>query len=346
MKKFYSEITDEFLNDFNALVNESDRILITSHFSPDDDSISSVMSLFIYLTENLKLQNVDTLYTGSKSDRWDYFPYYKNIQFVEDIADNISEYDLVIFVDGGKWDRFSNKEKPNKFPKTICIDHHLQDDSEFDLHLLLKDAPATAVIIYKLYYENLTELDEDICKSLLLGILGDTGGFRYLKPTQSETLLIGERLVREGKINIDEFQTNYNVLAQKVFLAVQELMKNTEINKIGEWPAAMTSYLSMEYVNSHGLNVNDVKEAAGFFTAYLRIIEGVQWGYVITPRGDGYFSVSFRSSPQSVNVRLIAEQMNGGGHDNAAGAKFETNDVNDVINHIAKWLEENEPTYE
>lgn len=345
MKKFYSEITDEFLNDFNALVNESDRILITSHFSPDDDSISSVMSLFIHLTENLKLQNVDILYTGSKSDRWDYFPSYKNIQFVEDIADYISEYDLAIFVDGNKWSRFSHKNIPEDFPNSVCIDHHSTQNSDFDLHLSIKDSPATALLIYKLFFNNIKNLTKEICEVILLGIIGDTGGFKYIDNKQTETFIISERLIREGEINVNEFQTFYNLISPKIFSAYQRLIENCSIQKVADWPNCMVTFLSKRYVDENMLTSNEIKEASNLMTEQLLLVENVKWGFVVTPR-ENISSISFRAQPNSVNVRLIAEQMNGGGHDQTAGAKFDSDDVELVVDKIKKWLEENEPTYE
>lgn len=342
--KHITGITDQFKDELIKRIDKAKRIAISSHVSPDDDSISSVLAVYYYLTEIKDKDNVHIIYTGKKTDKWEYFKNFDQIVFVEDLAEYVNDLDLLILLDGSNWERFSNKPKPeNLSGKIVCIDHHPFPKDLFNLHLVAIQYPAASEIVYRLLFEQEKNLSKEICEILLLGIIGDTGNFRYLKPEQSDTLLIANRLIDEGNIYIDDLKTQYESMSEKVYKTLSELMKNSEVVEIENWPKVMTATLGKEYIEEHVLEENDIKEAAGIFTSYLRAIEGVLWGFVITYRLDGGSHLSFRSSPGSVNVNILATVFNGGGHVRASGGKIDDSDVNNAKEKIFQWMRENKP---
>ena len=184
----------------------------------------------------------------------------------------------------------------------------------------------------------------------LLGILGDTGNFAYLKPHQSKTLLIAKRLIEIGKIEIQEFQSRYRTLSDRVFTLIQELIKNTRYHQINNWPNFQTSYLDRQFRKSGDYIDSEVSEASHIYMAhYLRVIKDHPWGFVVTPKDNGDCGMSLRSLPNGVSVRDIVEKMGiGGGHDRAAGSTFKKKDtdtvkVKDCMKQVMEWMKKNKP---
>lgn len=344
--KHFNEITNEFKSDLFKRIDQAESIVISSHISPDDDSISSVLAIYYYLTEIKGKNKVNIIYTGTQINNWEYFLNFDQIVFVEDLAAHVKDIDLLILVDGSGWGRFSREKMPeNLHGKVVCLDHHPNPEDLFDLHLVATQYPAAAEIVYRIFFEN-EKLNKDICETLLLGITGDTGNFRYLKSDQADTILIAHKLVSEGEVYLDDLKTKYENMEEKVFKALAEYMKNSEILEIDGWPKFMVTHVDQDYVSEHDLDDNQVKEASASFTQYLRYIKGVTWGFILTPRSDGATHISFRSSPGSVNVNKIATAFGGGGHVRASGGKVENQNVVSAKAAIIEWMKSNPPVLE
>jgi phosphoesterase RecJ-like protein len=345
--KFYSEPNDEFVSQFKSKTLDAKSIVIASHIAPDEDSISSVLATHYYLTEVLKIDRnkVRILYTWEKVDNWNYFKRFSEIEFVDDIYKHIEGDDLVIFTDGSGWKRFSRIDDVRTLQNYVmCIDHHPTPEDKFNLHLVGTQYSSTAEIIYKLFFEN-EKLDKEICEIILMGILGDTGNFRFVKPDQAGVFIVAERLVREGKIIVESLQSKYQSISIPVYKTLQELMKNSRIEKVNNWPEFLVAYVTPEFIKENNLTDAQLSQSSGIFTPYLKGLKGIEWGVVVTPRlEDGSCKLSFRSIPNSVSVRDLAERMKiGGGHDRAAGAAIRRLKPEEAINILKDWMSANEP---
>ena len=103
----------------------------------------------------------------------------------------------------------------------------------------------------------------------------------------------------------------------------------------------MTSYLDDSYTKNYSLE--SIESAAHIFSIYLKSINGVDWGFVLTPRENNVTSLSFRSLPNSVSSRQIPEEMNiGGGHDGAAGGKINL-PPKQALENVIFWMKKNKP---
>jgi nanoRNase/pAp phosphatase (c-di-AMP/oligoRNAs hydrolase) len=100
---------EAFKKEFFALVEKAEHIVITAHLSPDDDSIGSVMAMHEILTIKYPDKDIKILYSGEASHRHSIFANYKNITFVTDIADHISNTDLFVMLDVNNYARVSKQ---------------------------------------------------------------------------------------------------------------------------------------------------------------------------------------------------------------------------------------------
>jgi len=350
----YDKINDQFKQEFFKLTDAAEKIVITSHISPDDDSIASVLAMYRLLSDRYLDKSVRMIYTGESVKRYGYFQSFDRIEFVDDVADHFKDVDLLIGLDGSQYSRFTeNSTRLEKSTdRTICIDHHSSPIDEFDLSLVDAQAPATAFIIYQLFYKD-SNVDKSLAETLLLGILGDTGNFAYLKPHQIETLLTAKRLIEAGQVEIQEFQSKYRTISRRVFDLIREFIKNTKYYQVEGWPDFQASQVTRDVIQPEEYSDNEISEANHIYMAhYLRVIEGCRWGFVITPKSDGTCGISLRSLPGSVNVRGLVERMGiGGGHDRAAGGTFEVKEddkpreVKECLEEVLSWMKKNEPVF-
>lgn len=346
---YESEITTKFKKDFDLVVRRSKSIVITSHFSPDDDSIASVLSVYYYLVNLLKVDEskLRIVYTGEKNEKWSSLSNFDKINFVDDLYNHVKDSETLIMLDGGSYKRFSRKEVMSNFSgKTVCLDHHPIPGNQFDLQLVAKQYTSTSEIIFRLLYKN-EKLTKEICEILLLGIVGDTGSFRFINSKTAGVMSIAERLISAGEINVDSFIGQFEKINKNSYQILIDLMKNSKIKLIKDWPEFVYSYIDMEKCLKANYSDNDISEGSSYFTRYLRAVNGVEWGMVVTPRlHDNTHSVSFRSSPGSVVTREIGEKMGiGGGHDRASGGKILTNDTKKAVNSIFIWMKKNKPSF-
>lgn len=345
----YQNFNPQFVKDFFDLVESSDSIVITGHEFPDPDSLAAVLSLFSLLKAKYPTKKIQPLSSGEPDDRLKIFENYSQIKFLPDISTALQDVNLLIMLDGCEYTRFSHHpEVLRSIPKTICIDHHGSKPDSFSLSLIMPAIPACTQIIYQTFFEN-QEINKPLAEVFLWGIFGDTGTLSYLKPNQTETLLISKKLLDIAKVEIQDFLSRFSSISQKVFLAVAELIKNTHFQTIKNWPPVQYSYLDRSFVEGLDLSDTDVSDATHVYsTNYIRMIKDYPWGFLIYPTQSGEICISCRSLPGSVNVRLLMEQMEiGGGHDRASGGTFKTNpteSVSDCIENTLTWIGSHNPT--
>ena len=226
----------KFADEFFKSVSDAKNIVITSHTSPDDDSVGSVLVIYWTIKNKYPKKNVEAIYTGERENRYKKFEGYDKIKFVPDLADNMNGVDLLIMLDGGGFGRFSNQpEKLRKFAgKTICIDHHSSPPDGFDLFMLCPQLLSSCQIIYESFYKT-ADIPKPIAEALLLGLLGDTGNFSYLGPSDLGAFDMGKRLIDILQIQVQEFVARYSLISPRIFKLISELIVNTKLEKIEGW---------------------------------------------------------------------------------------------------------------
>ncbi|HTH93090.1 MAG TPA: DHH family phosphoesterase [Candidatus Paceibacterota bacterium] len=339
-----------FREQFYALVEGAQHIVITSHFSPDDDSIGSVLSVYTILTTKYPEKDIRIMYTGEKVDRYKTFKYFDKIEFVPDIATALTDVELLIMLDGSSYSRFSKTPEllQQNAPKTVAIDHHGGQPDPFTLSLVLPNFSSNCEIIFRaLDVEPL--LTKELAEVLLAGIVSDTGSFNHINPAQADVFSVAKILLQHVGTSIDALRSRYNTIPQRVIPLLKELMKNTTYQSVPGWPDVQYTYIDRAVITEGGYTDEDMSSASHIYIGqYLPRVEGYTWGFVATPRSDGGVRMSSRSLPGGVNVRDLHERMGiGGGHDRASGADFKKETVDrepkQCIVEVLEWMGHNVP---
>lgn len=337
-----------FRTAFFAQCERANTIAITAHYSPDDDSIASVLSVYTILTTQYPSKSVRIVYTGKPVERYNIFHNFEHIEFVDDIANHLTGTELLIILDVSRLARISNV--PEKItalgiPAMIAIDHHASPPDEFTLSLIEPTMlSSNAELVYRaLGAESM--LTKELAELFLLGILGDTGNFAYVNPGQTGVFAIAKGLIEMVGMPIDAFRARYGGIPKHIVPLLQVLVQNMAYSSVTGWPDAQYSFIDRATMEAGGYTDEDMSAASHIYMGqYLPRIQGQGWGLVATPREDGSARISGRSLRGSVNVRELFERMGiGGGHDRASGAAMPDMDGKPAVLAILEWMKHNQP---
>ena len=159
-------------------------------------------------------------------------------------------------------------------------------------------------------------IDSNIATCLYTGLMTDTGNFKY-PTTTSETLRVAAALVDRGAdnslINTNVYDTNSYDRLQLLSVALKNLIYLPEYH---------TAYITLtaDELQQHNFRKGDTE---GFVNYGLTIKDAVL--AVIFIQEGNYVKMSLRSKGD-VDVNILArEHFNGGGHQNAAGGRYDGN---------------------
>jgi phosphoesterase RecJ-like protein len=294
------------------------NIVITAHKSADGDSIGSSLGL-LYFIEKLGKKAV-----VCHPDKAPGFLYWLDTSAIllmeeneEEVTEQMQKADLIFCLDYNATNRVGPDMQvllEEATCKKIMIDHHLNPEEFSTLTVSETTASSTSQLIVDLIEQsgNLELLDEKIGVPLYLGILTDTGSFRFnsVKPKTHEVLA---KILAAGVQHhlIHEKLSDNNTESR---LRLQGFAMSEKLEILYEQNVAIIS-LSKEELAKYNYKKGDTDSLANSVLS----IKGMRAAIVFTER-DGIIKISFRSkgSENPVNV-LAKEHFNGGGHANASG---------------------------
>ena len=301
-----------------AEIQAASYIVITAHKSADGDSIGSSLGLLHFIE---KLGKKAIVCHPDKAPDFLYWLDTTNILLMEDnpeeVAIEIKKADLIFCLDYNAISRVGPEMQvllDEATGKKIMIDHHLNPEEFPAITLSETTASSTSQLIVDLieHSGHLDLLDEKIGTPLYLGVLTDTGSFRFnsVKPRTHEVLAkilaagVEHHLIHE-KLNDNNTESR---------LRLQGYAMSEKLEVLYDYNVAIIS-LSKEELAKYNYKKGDTDSLANLVLS----IKGMKAAIVFTER-DGIMKISFRSKGVENPVNLLAkEHFNGGGHANASG---------------------------
>ena len=322
-------------NTINKIIQNSNKIVLSTHEKPDADGLGSAIAFYYYLKT---LDKQVRIIQSSK------FPQECNIINPDNIVDTFSSKDiswiessdLLILFDVGHYKR--SKDVSSIALKNnidiLSIDHHQNDDIDiFKASIIDIDAPATGFVVWE--YLNSQNFDKPwdikICNALYAALMTDTGSFRY-NNTTSETHKMASELLSFGVKPYDIYVAIYEQrkLSQLRLLSyVINNLKFTIDNKVCYCILDKDAFLSSK---------STVEDVDGF-TEFLRSINNVEISFLITEQSDEEYRLNFRSKGQ-YEINDVAAKFGGGGHKFAAGSKISSSNILEIEEKIVNLLKE------
>ncbi|MFY4776198.1 DHH family phosphoesterase [Metabacillus sp. RGM 3146] len=293
------------------IVAESDKVLIMGHKNPDMDSIGSAIGIlkvaqvngkqgYIVLDENEISSGVQRLIDEVRlnAELWSHFI------SPEEALENATENTVLVVVDTHKPSMVMVEKLLNKIDDVVVIDHHRRGEEFIRDPLLVYMEPyasSTAELVTELleYQPKILKMSMVEATALLAGIIVDTKSFTlrtgsrtfdaasYLRSKGADTVLV-QKFLRE---NIEHF------------IKRSRLVQNTTLldNGIAIAKADPSDQETYDQVI--------IAQAADT----LLTMSGVSASFVLAKRDDQTVGISARSLGE-INVQLVMEALNGGGH--------------------------------
>jgi len=285
-------------------IKEYNRIILFGHERPDGDCIGSQYGLYYVLKETFP--NKEVYITGETSE------YVSFIGKPEMIDESLLKGSLAICVDCANADRLSDK-RYKECDYSIKIDHHINVDSYCDYEYVDTKSPACCQILTEFFlkYNDVFKINEKAAEALYVGIVTDTGRFKY-DSTTSKTHRIVASLLDYG-VNIGKIDNELSVETIDSLKLRGYCLNTFKVTEHGFAYLVMTR----DTINKFGVSDED---AANQVTC-ISTIEGCpSWAMFI--EYPDQIRIRLRSRGPVVN--LLAEEYNGGGHPKASGARLDS----------------------
>lgn len=338
---------EEQAKKLQALIEGADKIIVTSHISPDPDAVSSALLLVNTLKANFPDKQVHTVLEEEPLGL-DFLTGYKDLEFGP-LYDALVKYKpaLLILVDANNYDRSSRLDggkireyiQQNAI-KSVIIDHHEPAGKDNTDVYINQGSPAAAQDVYEVCFGILNlKKPEGFAQTAMLGLYADSGGFAYKNPRHSDTLKMADELLSAGA-DIEQINTALNQYTDDDILVFAELAANTSRKNDYNYSFVRDEFVSEWLAKDKSAQLHKGTEA--FVNHFIRNIGGRKWGFIVYKnilQGGNIYSASFRSIGDAKDVSLIAASLGGGGHKPAAGAKFEAANVTDAIAKVTAAIE-------
>ena len=313
------------LSEIKNSLNKHDRFLITSHKRPEGDSFGSEMGMYLLL----KKLGKEAVVVNE-----DLMP--KNLDFIK-FCDVLTtqkakrfKFDVAIVLDCGSFDRIGEVVDLVGSKLIVNIDHHVSNTRFGDANWVSSRASSASEMIFYLFEEMGVPVDREVALCLYVGILTDTGSFRFSNTT-SKTLEVCSKLL---KFKIDPKKISNLIYNRRSFSAMHVL--GCALKDLKKDDGGLISWMKItpQMLDEAGAKINECDD----FIEFIRMIESVEVAIIFYCLDESKIRVSFRSKG-IVDVGKVASFFDGGGHILASGAEIEGS-IEEVERRVIKKVKE------
>lgn len=322
-----------FANQLNAIIARSDNVIIMGHRYGDFDSfgasigvarLASLCGAKVNIAVDLRDKNLrPCIEMMQRTDMYEQM-------FVDnaDGLDLIGPDTLVILVDHSATQRAQFSDIAEKAGAIAVIDHHRKNDSQSDkvtISYIEPSASSTCELVSEMLEsavssQNLYKEEADM---LLAGILLDTK--QFTRNTGTRTFGAAQYLRGAGANPTDVYD---------MFKALP-----SDLSKEARFHTSIVMYRdTIALASCDGETDESFRVIASKAADKMLTLRGVDAAFALVKIGE-QIHISGRSTGK-VNVQLILEKLNGGGHFDVAGAQVPSSSIRDVIASLKSSIDE------
>ena len=300
-------------------------IAITGHKHPDGDCVGSCMAMYYFLKDNFADKTV-RVYLETPPENLAVLPAWDEID--TEFLPPEKPYDLFLVLDCSSEDRFPcAKEMVAAAKHTFVVDHHMTNTHFADEEIVLPEASSTCEVLFGLLSEN--AITTDIATALYMGIVHDTGVFKY-ECCRENTMKVAGKLLSKG---VDAQRLIDDTFYRKSYLQNLVIGYSVLNSKLLLGGKMICTVLTAEELAKFGAVAKDTEGVID----QLRLTEGIEVAMFAREDEPNRFKVSLRAISK-VNVAAICQTFGGGGHRLAAGCNVD-GPVSAAIEKIASMVE-------
>ena len=309
------------------LLKDARTVSIFGHVRPDGDCVGSTLGLYNYICDNYPSIRVQIFLERFAES----YRILSRSSEIESIYENgTAPCDLAFLLDTPSFERIgaNGVECIKSARKTCNIDHHISNPLNLCTQNFV-DAKASSAseLLFSLLDPN--KISKDTAECLYLGIVHDTGAFKFSCTTPKTMLVIGQLLEK----NIDFtriINETYYTRTYTQTLVTGYVMQKCKLALGGK---VVYSYLTPEDMDRYSVTPVELSNVIDT----IREVSGTEVAVFVYPVNDEY-KISLRSN-YFVDVNKIAGVFGGGGHIRAAGGNSKDT-PEATIEKILKLIEE------
>jgi phosphoesterase RecJ-like protein len=294
------------------LIARRARFLLTTHINPDGDGLGSEVAMALWLEalgKSVRILNdspVPAAFALLTADH--------GIETfeLERAEARFGEADVLIVLDTG------NRQRIGRLAPVIdrhaidvaIVDHHVSHDGFGRVNVIEPEAAATAEIVYGLIRESGVALTAPMAEALYVGLMTDTGSFRYSN-TDGPAHRMAADLLDAG---IDPQRIHAQVTSHATPGRLRFFGEVLSAMRVLEGGRLVVLEASPEQFHRHGLVGADTEGLVDM----PRSIAGVEVVALFSEVDPGKVKASLRSTGR-VAIDQVCSRLGGGGHPHAAG---------------------------
>ncbi len=289
----------------DEMLSEAKTVAIFGHVRPDGDCAGSTLGLYNYIRDN--------------------FPEIQATVFIEPVpasygiingaSEIVNEYDgravdLAFLMDTPSFERIGAKGADcfGKAKFTCNIDHHISNPLNLcNVNIVEPEASSASEVLF--YQLDKAKVSKNTANSLYLGIVHDTGAFKFSCTSKRTMNAVGE-MIDKGIDFTRIVNDTYYTRTYKQTLATGFVMQNCKLALDGK---VVSAYITAEDMAKFNITAPEL----GTVVDTLREVGGSEVTVFLYPV-NGKYKISLRSN-YVVDVNAIAREFGGGGHVRAAG---------------------------
>lgn len=311
-----------------SLIRKYQNFLICTHINPDPDALSSQLALAMVLKSLGK--KVLVLSSEKTPHRFRFLP---GSEMIRTGSPGRLPYEVALIVDCGDLSRIGKMQEliqPEKI--LVNIDHHITNELFGTLNLVIPEASSTAEVLFDLFQKMRIPLTEEMAILLYLGIMTDTGSFRYDNTTAHTHRVIATLM-------------KFPVPVSRLYQVLYETIPLTDIRYFTHLVRKFDSLcrgrvICVELKKKTLEKFSDEFDLRDKVFRHFRAIKGVEVILILTEEASRRTRINLRSL-QHVDVGRLAYQFKGGGHSRASGCMLEVDMKtarNQILTEIKKAL--------
>lgn len=289
-----------------SALNGAGSALLFCHLSPDGDTLGSALTLRLRLERMGKQAHV--LLDGVIPPSIAFLP---GADAVLGPEDPIPAADIAIAVDVASADRMGRYEPIfRSFPRTLQLDHHGTNNGYAEGNLIDPQAPATAVVLFRLLCQMNLPLSQEEAVCLYTALSTDTGNFIY-DSTNAESFRMMASLMEAGLPLARYARRLFRQKTVPFVRLLAQALPSLRISADGRMAGLCLTLAQMTRAGALPGHTDGLVD-------YAIDLEGVSVAYFARELDDERVKVSLRSQ-EPYHVDGVAASLGGGGHKLAAG---------------------------
>lgn len=298
---------------------------IAGHIRPDGDCVGSTLAVYNYIRCYFPEINVRIFLDPIPK----IFSFLQGADQIEQTEEKTTVFDLFIVLDCGDLKRLGdNAIYFENAKRTLCIDHHVSNQTFADKNHIVEDASSTCELVYGVMEED--RVTKEIAECIYTGMVSDTGMFQY-SCTQSSTMEIAGKLMDLG---IDYPSIVDKTFYEKTFVQNKVLGQALLNSRLYPEAECIASVISMEEMQRYGALPKDLDS----IVSQLRVTKEVDTAVFLYELQPGVYKVSTRGKSDQVDLSVLARKHDGGGHKKAAGFGVEGSDPWVLIDGLVREI--------